>query len=757
MKQIAYEIRRQFRSPIGWGVVFFLVLTVLAYMTGTFYNFFSPRWFVQNESSAMDVYLFQPLCNATLLSGLCVSLYAITDLNRIKRNGVGYLVDSIIDPGKRYFAQTIGLLSVISAGCILGFVTLYPLCKEFLGPFLLWKEFAFFWFVFYWMGLLIFLLFSVALYMMTENILGSMGTVGIVALLPPQMYRIWPGKLATLLQWIQTPVNNLSDGSGNVLAHRLILYYRWVWVLIAGTVYALGQCLLRRNGRVHGTGGKVKPKLPAVIAFSVLAIVLVGTLDSEFGIMSGGLRLPGISKIDSETGFILNPTFYTSLYSETECLEGTVDIVLDGKKGSLALDGTFLLDSPKETAAYMQIPAGTEVTQLSINGLPVIFACDSKNEEIMGYCYFNIPAGEIELQVEYSGIPKNYYIALDSVISESYINIDLYYPNNPDSKMEFTMTMPADLVVYSGIFDDTAQKVDNGDGTATYYSRLPGGSTHILAGKYIEEQFEVGNYNVTYAYFETEQELMKISGAKDALTNVISAYHNVLGRARRTTRPNMIIAESANTKAGLGSYGYTTVFFYPEADIWQRDISGRPLTENGVSIADVAKLIAEYWWYGRISDEEFYSWSKEGMHEYSAYLALREISGEEHATEAFVDKWVEDLSRIENSYYYANPKVRAMLPSPVKDSLDATDNEVRTTANSALILYDMQNRAEDQEIFLTKLKSVRERALDENHSVGFFDLITAMGLEAKDVLEWNEELGQYSVKELPCNYPDANM
>ena len=759
MKQIINEIYRQFKRPSSWAVMAFIIAVVYDNTSGVFVSLLRGRWeawegvdtmlgeamryFLPGGYTAMDTHLFYPLCNSLVFAGLGVALFVLLELDRIRRNGLKNLLDSIVDPGWQYFTRTIALLSVISVGVLLGSILLYPISKQGLGELLCLKDYAFCWFYIYYMGLIVYALIAAGIYLLSENVLAGMGSAFVLSFLLNGAEIGTLGKLASLFQWPQTRVNTLSDGSGNQWAFAVISFYRIAWILMAAAVYALGQCMVPRYGRSMDEVSFTKQKPPAMIVLGVLLLSLVIHLGSESFTISAEL-IDQPNYIDKATGIHVQMGPWPSLREATECTKGKVKAMLDGKRRALSMEGEFTLLSEEETTTYLRIPAGLKATEISINGQKATYA-DCPYIYSSDKLYFiNIPKGQFCLTLSYEGVPINTYLYVDHIITERYMDIYFDYPDATKAVIDTELTMPEGLTIYGAEFNEEDGR-NNGDGTVTYHT-LSSGPYSILAGRYEEETVRVDGVEVTFAYFASKSEWLRSSGVKDTIRDMIKIYSDKFGPARADGQ-ELIIAEYVSYREKYKYIGDKIVYCYPEDNLWDLDIDDRP-TE--ISIPGIAELIAKYWWSEQVDSEEFYSWDLNGLYEYSTYVVLNELLGEDYAEAEYTERWLRELRHMANSYYYNNRKVQTALPESVDAAISRSWDQIQMKANSGVMLHRMQEYVGGQETFTKLLTQLRERAMIEKGTIKLFDIIKMTGMAPEDLVDWNPTLGRHAVR----NYTD---
>ena len=154
--------------------------------------------------------------------------------------------------------------------------------------------------------------------------------------------------------------------------------------------------------------------------------------------------------------------------------------------------------------------------------------------------------------------------------------------------------------------------------------------------------------------------------------------------------------------------------------------------------------MAQYWWSGYLSNSWFYSWYATGLEQYSAYVCVKELLGEEYANEAYRIPWEREKERLVNGYYYRNPERLGVLGENKEMQIVQKQQLALQAACSPLILLRAEELAGGEEELLQVLRKLRMTEKERNYEkVQLSDLAEALNAEITDLVEWSEEEQRY--------------
>ena len=431
LRLTAYELRRLIRQPLTWGVLGLMLAICASTSTGLLQLFIQSQQYsspINNyDQTAIDRYLFNPVVSSLIPCGLAIVLALLVQFEQAKRNNVRAIVHTITDPGAQYARVLAGMLAIAVLSAVINAAALYPYIASKLGSMFNWTVYLHCWGWLYLGGLILFLLLSAGIYLVFQNLFITMLFMMLLAFLLPIQIAMEFGRLLRMFEWIRTPFESLSDGSGNDLQFRILRYYRCIWLLIGVGIFMLGQILLRRNGvRIINVIPLKRRLLPmTVLAVTAMGVALMVPLEPATARPNPDLR--AVMQVDEETGIEMDPELRINDY--VTIIDGQLDFAFDAQKRTLRAKFIYELENEMPEKLFtlrLTIPAGMNIRRFDLDGQACAYA--SPCYDILGsaFYYFQLPQGvSHQLEVEYDGIPWSDFWALTNTISPSYI--DFFY------------------------------------------------------------------------------------------------------------------------------------------------------------------------------------------------------------------------------------------------------------------------------------------------------------------------------------------
>lgn len=294
--RIRVELFRIFQSPVTLLV---MVLTILCPLAG--YSLYQP---VDVSTTAAVV-----LANPTLAGGLggafLFAVLTLYELNRVKKNEMEPLTDSILSPVIMHVSKTIALFAVALVTAALTLAVYLPYTIYRLGAVFFLDEYLNAFGIFMFSTLFMGILAAGAFYQVFRRVDLSFVCFTVLALFSLSQ---WCNDLY-LMRWINPLVYKFSSDFGNTFIYRYTGYSRLVWFALFGGVWLLSLLCIRVYGK--GLLRSCLQNMRKVYLPTVAAILLTSSVFLYIGQpfvdhapllkMEAGTSSGGISSFSSQT------------------------------------------------------------------------------------------------------------------------------------------------------------------------------------------------------------------------------------------------------------------------------------------------------------------------------------------------------------------------------------------------------------------------------------------------------------------------
>ena len=646
---------------------------------------------------------------------LLFSLLALFELDRVYKNRVDRLTDSIASPLAMCLTKMISLTAAATATGLLAAALYLPLTLYKTGNLFdagtYWGCWGIVFLPALWMGCFIPAIF----YQITRR--ADFSLVLVTAAAIPCFTADM--RYDFILRWINPDLHFLSDMFGNAQALRMAAWNRAFWLAALWGLYIIALLCVRRYEKglfgsfITNSRPFLKPAAGAVLLAFAAGLYAAQPMASR--------ALPG----DDRTLYYSTAAQYMSPISLAyTMLSSHTEIAPKGRFGAVQASSTWVfvnrdaaprLPAPDVEDPFkmiMQVNSGLKIRSVTANGAPLAF--DDPGEDFMGvkFVAFDLPnalaevdasslygEGEaregIELTVEYGGYPSIWRHEERSgffgpVASPRYWQFATYTGRANGQRISEVLpvfwpgwaigggsmlsvvdiVLPADLMLVNHYHGQTRKPwvlSDNRDGTRTWrYTDTTATIRELYAADYLFERIALNDdKGVDFYYARKNREAIE---KYNAFRMVGDVYNYCLDRiSPNEPAVDLVVIQSP----GPG-----------EAEFSEAVLAGQWASASGQG--SMAYQIIQQWWAGmrfvpalkRAGEEvagdvmgellgrapPFREWNRDALTEYMAYGFAKERFGEAFAYANYVDAWKKKAGDYYQNFYARNPEYQALLP-----------------------------------------------------------------------------------------------
>ncbi len=654
---LTVEAKRIFLSKVSWVMALVTICTPLAG-----YLYYTPAA-PSTQSAAL---IANPTLAGGLLGAVFFAILALYELNRIQKNDIAVLTDSMVSPMGLNMVRLVALLIFALATVAIASLVYLPYTmfkmKHILDMAVYFK--CFFLIMLPSVGLGV--LFAVIFYQITQRVdIGFVLFAALIMLSLSPWFRDY-----YLLRWVNPLVPILSDDFSNAKVLRMITYNRLCWYTLAFGVYALAVLCTRKYGKGLLRSLAVNSRK---VYFPVIALLLLGI---------GGYAYYNQPYLDHSPGEVVNEPVELS---DNLWLNSTyLDVTIEAAKGKLHGKAVFSAENsskePQKCSAH--INPGYQVENIWVNGKPVAFEdlnndCNNDKEII-----FEVPAElKLEIVIAYGGRPQEWYFSREYLmgadISKNYVDLGgtefspMLYISQREEDVPITghVTLPESFTFIPTGATPVLVETDQSAGTKTWSFQNTGRTISLFAGDYVMEQIKASSdMYIEFYYSRKHEEIMNKIKAKETLAEVVEYCTQHYGPLDFSfEQPLKLIQGTAYMQGGQA---YDNFSVMGEGYFSEENLKD---SEKGASNQEVlAHEITHQWWglFRPVMDMD--TWSSEGLTVYTTYRMAKEKYGAEYAQKNYVDKWKENQETLERSFYQRNPDYISRLPEKYQGLIAST-------------------------------------------------------------------------------------
>lgn len=593
------------------------------------------------------------------------------------------------------------------------------------------------WFLIFNSSLIFAVLLTVGFYMMTKRLEVTLIIMAALILLSTMLEAMYILNPSYLFYWVQTTAINFSDLISNRIQIDMLLWNRLFCLLISLSIWALGLCSFRRNGRRLFASFWANCRriwIPLLIISSVclswLSFFYEPIFDDSKPIDFSNMKnsdagavsyYGGIWNAGNKDLVLLKKVFSLDIHSDT--LSGRADYKLNNKSGEA------------QTLSF-QTNTGIKIDSIFING--------TKSKAIRGETgirstanwSLTLPAAnEYDIRINYSGRIRNDntimqralygiskgFVWLPANGSSPYLNVDL----SGDFSLHGSISLDEKLEPVSLYAKASKKETVNGKSLWQYMINRGPQTIDIIAADYMTKSFEAGGLNVELKYFSKHDKSITDMDAINVIRAAIDYFTKLFGPL--PNRENLTILELPAYLSGGFAGGSMSAMdetsFNPE-DYLPADPTS---PHSGAGIDVLVHEIAHQWWglsTVPIADGSS-NWSSEGITCYSSYCFMKQYFGEEYAQEHYIKNWQQAWDSYKNAFYIKHPEYLAKLSAGDVSNIMGSFKSIKQYDLMPLVMIKAEN-ALGSEVFHQKLSQLYMSHLGQPITYG--DFLAATGL-----------------------------
>lgn len=672
MSILAYlrvEWARLLRSRLTWLTFGAAALCPLAGCT-----FYQPA----GAGTTAALVLADPLLAGALGGMFLWAALTLLELDRVKKERMEPITDSILSPLRQSAVKTVSLLMTAILSGLLTSLLYLPYSALRLGTTFQLGEYGRFAAVFLLPALMMSVLLAAGSYQLFRRI--DLSFVCFAALLLASLGP-W-GRETYLLLWIDLSGLGFSGDLGNTSIYRMALYSRMIWLCFSGGFWLLSLLAVRHHGK--GFWGSLASNWRKVyLPLGGVALVVCGALlylgqpymDHE----------PPVTLDTSGTAGGMTVTM-RSLAEETPALvirQTDFDLWLDAERGRIYGQARYDLENTSGQAqeCLLEIAPGYTVERITSDGEAVPFT-DLDNDQfvVVKNVAVTLPdKRQQEVVITYQGIPQmpanSGTLMLYYEITPEYISLGGHHvlPGFKQAAVEGCtfagqVTLPSGMTLIAG--GETPQlSQENDDGTSTWRVQGNGLRPVLFGGNYTRLAITDVGFPVYFCYSQNHQQAFDELQIETLLQETLAYCVEKYGPLPYSPDYPLNIVMSSAHMSGGGANG--NLSFMGESYFTADNL------HDAAKGADAAQVIAHeiiHQWWGIerfLLDTDNADWSSEALTCYTTYRMMKEAKGEDYAQKFYVDVWQDKYDQMQDNFYVRHPEYLAMLPDTQQARLSA--------------------------------------------------------------------------------------
>ncbi len=730
--RLKQELKRLFCTKQTWLLVAILILGPIL-ITTDFFGWGTRAY----DTTISNVLMLNPARLSLYISAFSIMVFTLLQLRQLYDSSTYTILEATVDPLTQIVLQTIaiGIITILSV-CV-SLLVLYPYTALTMGTLFSFLKFLRTWVYVYLLGMLITLLLSSGIFLIFWNF-----EVSLILVSAMMLFSIGQSEESYyLIHWLQTAVTSIADGTESTLRFKIVLFTRFVGLLVGANVYAAGLLCVRRYSKgIAGSAIKNARHavIPLLMVFSIIACGFYIENDPLYWKDKNDVTLLEEYVVNEETQTIVADESADSEYNErlhdyeeeynTDVIWLEMDTELTIESDCLHGVTTYLIDNLSEEKEMQElairITRGIEIKQIFCEGESLDFSKGDFNF-IDYYLYqFVLPAGldNAMLEVVFEGTPKGSAddTELDYCITGQYVQVVDEYPHlmTLTCSMQYTINLPKNMtLIIPG--HDVEEVTPAQEGYRSYtFTVLRGAEAttyvehYIFAGDYVVETAYIGDMEIQFAYFRKKAEIMKEVGAMGIIEGAVMYFTDLYGQLEMGEKPLIIVETAIDFSSSrqeknlclINESAVVSSLYQAEKDF--------PDASRSAGLQSLVKVIAKQWWnhygYGAFIQTDWEYNLTDAFTNYSTYLYLKHLYGEEYAQETLVAPWYKIAKYQQNEFYRCNKQYISILP--VEDAIEiyypyqCEEQEREYIVTSAL--FHVEELVGGEDVLVEKLEEI---------------------------------------------------
>lgn len=652
------------------------------------------------------------------LSGiLAFSMITILILSRDNRKRVKSIIYSSINEEQLLFVRLFSIIFYVMLTIILGMIftmafqiVIYKLPIQFF-------DYLYCYAVITFPALLFSVPISVGLYLISESI-------DISILFMIVLFFISFLSSDYLLNWAQTGVTVFSDFAGIGPVSKLILYNRFLWLIISISVLLIGLLFRRRyeSGILKSFVYNAKNKV-------LLLLVVLSVITSTF------------IYINEPYSMNFNPnTVNETINTDVTLKKVSPQVTFYTDKETLEAQISYEFENNSSNSIAFKINEGLKIKSISVNDE----LCTYKKIGQTNTIQISIPkTKDVKVNISYEGKIKYYkggaiagYICNDSIYLLEVSNW-IFRPLTANEKtidIEGYYSAPANLsVITPGKTTEVRSETEN----KVWNFRFKSKDINIgaFAAEYKKSNFNIDGTEIEFYYSPKHENyiqndfLINDMNIEKYIKNMFKYYSDNIGSYYSKEYPLKIVESSIYKTGGHSSGNVITFAEYMVNRELSSDLDADILIDD---LDIIAHEMSHQWWGTAVSLTTNGCFSDEGLAEYSSYKYIQKEFGNvpySSLVDLKVQLWQQSVISLSKSYYSKSAKNLEKLNKNYREQFELQNRHMQ--------LYNLMplelKKAEDlqgSEIFSNNLSNVYKNNILKDLS--YEEFLNEMGISKEE-------------------------
>jgi hypothetical protein len=349
-----------------------------------------------------------------------------------------------------------------------------------------------------------------------------------------------------------------------------------------------------------------------------------------------------------------------------------------------------------EDSAYgkkgMIINSGYTLYSITADGKRIEFTDLANDTFTLKNIVFDIPERTMELKIEYGGYPMlsgGYKPNMGgSEISCRYVELWTnslipYWAHRTDVEVSVVLPDKLTLLIISGTISDV---IDNDDGTRTWILTNTYDSIDLYAADYAGRTVNADSMSAEFYYHKNFHRLLEENGIDEVLADVFNFCTERFGPLHYLEDRHLRLIQTSafnfggGATSGVSVMSETNFSIYSLTDPW-KGVGGKEILAH--------EIIHQWWGLNRMiwENADYPAWTSEGLTVYSTYRLYKEKYGEEYGRINYVDKWKQDVEKMNRNFYRRRPEYLDIMPENFAAGIRVSEQQVLRYSLMPLMIY----------------------------------------------------------------------
>ena len=222
------------------------------------------------DTTISNVLMFNPAKSSLYIGAFSIMVFTLLQLKQLYSGGAYTIIETTVNPVTQILRQTIAICVITVASVCVALLVLCPYTAITMKELFSFAKFLRTWVYVYLLGLLITVLLTSGVFLIFRNF-----EVSLILMSALILFSISRPKAESyyLTHWLQTSITSIADGTENTFWFRIILFTRFIGLLVGIGAYALGLLCVRRYSKGM-FGSIIRNVRHAVIPLLLIAAII---------------------------------------------------------------------------------------------------------------------------------------------------------------------------------------------------------------------------------------------------------------------------------------------------------------------------------------------------------------------------------------------------------------------------------------------------------------------------------------------------